>query len=416
MFTLNLSEMLILLLSELCLADQANLVAEMDGIQLKMCHSDQGVMIGECEESGNFAEVDQKENVGKNLIVNDTIAIQGFQIPITSISKNAFHGSQLNSIYLPSTITRIGSQAFKKSELQNIFIADTIISAVTEEMLCECTKLKEITLPNTVSTLEKACFANSTIKQIIFRSKISTIPSNCFFGCTQLSCITYYTEICAGIDLYDIGVLSIDASAFSGCENAKNIRFGRELTISEKSFHSTGITLLDFRTTKLEKIPQSAFESCTSLTQVWLSNQLTQVDAYAFKDCKQISIYIGGSSDINVFVNAFNVNPIVYSVFDVHFGQYEVLLINHIPIPGEKIVKTTPTPKPENEIDSFKEPKNSPFELPIKALNIMVIISFPLVVILLGTYFILHYAKLLNPTPPPFYPNNGKTNDVDTNL
>lgn len=118
-----------------------------------------------------------------------------------------------------------------------------------------------VSLPSTVTSIEKLAFHNCTnLTKIKMSDAITTIDECAFEGCSVL------TDINMPSSLKTIG-----RSAFNGCSSLKRINLPDTVT----------------------SLKRECFESCTALESVRLSNNLTEIPERAFAICKNIkSLYI----------------------------------------------------------------------------------------------------------------------------
>ena len=123
---------------------------------------------------------------------------------VTTIGDYAFCGcSSLQSIDIPNSVTTIGNDAFSgRSSLQSINITkgnkhyesiDGIL--FSKDLTCilklpERKKLKEYTIPNSVTTIEDSAFDGcSSLQSIDIPNSVTTIENGAFSGCSSLQSI-----------------------------------------------------------------------------------------------------------------------------------------------------------------------------------------------------------------------------------
>jgi hypothetical protein len=73
---------------------------------------------------------------------------------------------------------------------------------------------------------------------------------------------------------------------FEGCINLKSIALDSITNISNRAFHSTGLNTIE--APNLIRMDQSAFENCTSLTEVKNLGRLQTLPSYAFRGCTSL--------------------------------------------------------------------------------------------------------------------------------
>ncbi|MBQ0058905.1 MAG: leucine-rich repeat protein [Lachnospiraceae bacterium] len=147
------------------------------------------------------------------------------------------------------------------------------ITNIDEYAFYECTKLKEVTIPNTVKSIDWCAFAKCTgLTSITFPGSLETIGVHAFNGCTGLTKLTLPGNI-----------RTIDGYAFKNCIGLKEIEFSEGLeTISYEAFRNcTGLTSLVFAE-GLKNIDHEAFADCTGLAYMEFPVSLERVGDNAF--------------------------------------------------------------------------------------------------------------------------------------
>lgn len=167
----------------------------------------------------------------------------------------------LESLTLPSALETIGASTFSGCY------------SLTEE----------ITLPASVTSIGDSAFLNTMFDQIYLPSGLNTLGASAFKDCKRLSSIvipsalrTLNTQAFMGdiglirVSFSGEGLISIGSKAFSGCTNLKSIEFPSSLT----------------------SIGAEAFLNDTSLDYIYLSYNVTSVNALSFSGSavKEISV------------------------------------------------------------------------------------------------------------------------------
>ncbi|MBQ7008565.1 MAG: leucine-rich repeat protein [Ruminococcus sp.] len=132
-------------------------------------------------------------------------------IPVTSIGSAAFEmSSKLKSITLPDTITSIGTCAFSYSGIESIVIPDGVTKI--EHGAFQLTALKSIVFPENLKEIGGFAFYFCAIDEINLPNGLQTIENNAFSGCQNLENVV----IPDNVDL-------ISDNAFSLCHKLKTI-------------------------------------------------------------------------------------------------------------------------------------------------------------------------------------------------
>lgn len=265
-----------------------------------------------------------------DISVNNT-ELEG--IPIVGIGENAlYNDTKINSLSLPSSIERIKSGAFwKASNLKNVTFADkgkglktigmyafadcsslesidlsnSSITEIPENAFSNCTSLKTVKLPPTVTKIADDAFADcKKLEEIqgLSNCKISEIGKDAFAGCYNLktfdissATITSLPDtICS--NMYALTSIhlpktltSIGTSALEGCKKLEEITgiSDCELTsIGANAFAScSALKEVDLSKSSFTALPASAFAKDTALTSVKLPDSLTGIGEKAFVGC-----------------------------------------------------------------------------------------------------------------------------------
>ena len=119
-----------------------------------------------------------------------------------------------------------------------------------------CKSLESITLPSTVTEIERGAFYNCiNLRKVIFNDGLKKIGRAAFYNCTSLSSIILPSTAT------EIGI-----SAFEKCKHL------REVVLNDG----------------LQKIGHGAFYRCSSLSSITLPSTLNEIDHSAFRDCSNL--------------------------------------------------------------------------------------------------------------------------------
>ena len=265
-----------------------------------------------------------------DISVNNT-ELEG--IPIVGIGENAlYNDTKINSLSLPSSVEKVKSGAFwKTSNLKNVTFADkgkglktigmyafadcsslesidlsnSSITEIPENAFSNCTSLKTVKLPPTVTKIADDAFADcKKLEEIqgLSNCKISEIGKDAFAGCYNLktfdissATITSLPDtICS--NMYALTSIhlpktltSIGTSALEGCkklEEITGISDCKLTSIGANAFAScSALKEVDLSKSSFTALPASAFAKDTALTSVKLPDSLTEIGEKAFVGC-----------------------------------------------------------------------------------------------------------------------------------
>lgn len=138
-----------------------------------------------------------------------------------------------------------------------------------------CTKLKEIRLPNSLTTMGIDCFMDCrSLQKVTFGNSLKTIPASAFSNCSSLTEVVFTNSITV-----------IGGSAFFGCYRLKNITLPSSLlSISSQAFMQCSIEEIVIPDT-VKEIQDKAFGDCRNLRSITLGNSLKTLASTAFYQC-----------------------------------------------------------------------------------------------------------------------------------
>ena len=228
----------------------------------------------------------------------DTITVDGLTMECNddrkcNIKSNTVEITDLTiqSSYKTGTILKkewqvigILASAFKENAYIQKLTIEEGVSTIEESAFEGCTNLKEISLPDSLTTIGDSCFKRIGIVSLV-KSTFdghSTIPSRCFQDCVSLTKIALPST-----------VKMLEGYCFSGCTSLGSIDFytGVELVIGTFSFQEcTSLKKIIFPK-GLTTIGYGAFQKCTSLTDIMLSSTIIEIKDYAFYYTNLDSVY-----------------------------------------------------------------------------------------------------------------------------
>lgn len=186
---------------------------------------------------------------------------------ITTIGENAFRGTSIRAIELPSTVTTIGKSAFNG-----------------------CNILRSVTIPNTVTAIIDSTFYNSGLTSMTIPNSVTSIGRSAFQRCSSLLLLTIPTSVTSiGVDAFrdcrtltsvtiPNSVSSIGKYAFYGCSNLRSVTIPNSVT----------------------SIGNGAFMECSSLTSVSIPNSVSSIGDYTFYNCTKLEKFTVEDGDVSL--------------------------------------------------------------------------------------------------------------------
>ncbi|NSE02486.1 leucine-rich repeat protein [Blautia wexlerae] len=245
--------------------------------------------------------------------------LDGTAVPDSSII-NPFVEKKFNKVIIKNGVTRIGDYLFhasrhdyeddpwdaRNTEITELEIADTV-TEIGKYSFYKVTGLSTLNFPNSLQKIGSGAFGSiSSLKDIQLNNGLKQI-GYAAFGATDIS----------EVELPQT-VTELGEYIFSGCESLREIsgfenltiipdglfkgtaiddyNFSKITEIGAHSFENTNIKKLDFTSSNnLGKIGVGAFEACTMLKDVVLSDSIEEIGAKAFSQTVIKSIVLPNS-------------------------------------------------------------------------------------------------------------------------
>ncbi len=191
----------------------------------------------------------------------------------------AYPANKEGSYIINKDVETIGFGAFENSSLSNVAFEDNInLLTIGYRAFYDSKKLKEITIPSSVVSIDYYAFANcESLESVSFEkdNKLTGIYEGAFYNCSKLSNI-----------IIPDSIVEISDFAFYGCKSLT------KLPISENN--------------NLRGIYQYAF-AYTGITTLVVPDSVIDIDNYAFAGSKLNKVYISNAKqkELEIGLGAF---------------------------------------------------------------------------------------------------------------
>jgi len=207
--------------------------------------------------------------------------------PVTSIGNNAFAGSAIRNVIIPSSVTSIGTAAFNScASLLSVDIPSSVTS-IGDSAFQYCSSMGSVNIPSSVTSIGNYSFYNCTnLSSVTIPSSVTSIGDGAFSNCTNLSSVTIPSS-----------VTSIAVLAFNGCTNLSSVTIPSSVTsIGEFAFYNCTNLSSVTNMSGVTSIGEFAFYNCTNLSSVTIQSGVTSIADYAFYNCTSLSSVIFNES------------------------------------------------------------------------------------------------------------------------
>lgn len=211
----------------------------------------------------------------------------------------------LGETTLPSSITGIGQYAFAGlTKRMNLEISDETDLGRTVEYYGDYAFSNTSIIKFTMSTAVKnnASFGKYVFKDCIYLKRVSfsytttydAVPEGLFYNCSAIEQVSFPNNI-----------VSVGVSAFYGCTNLSEVTFNKVVSIGENSFANC-INLANRGDTKrimpvgATYVGKRAFYNCDAITEITVPSTLTILNEEIFAECDNLAnIYYDANTTVD---------------------------------------------------------------------------------------------------------------------
>ena len=279
-----------------------------------------------------------------NGIFNDCVSLKNITFPSTLKEIPDITDCEdsepvpVESITLKKGIQTIGFLAFGGlSKLKNINIPDSV-TTIEQSAFADCTSLTELSLPDSITKIEYNAFGNcEALDKIVLPSNLTLLGNAVFRNCNveitfpaSLKYIPYLGDNAVRKVTISEGVETIGVDAFFNSHKLTEITLPSTITsIESGAFSGTGIASFNypqnfasiesgvFQNTSLKEfsvpkavteINDQAFTGCTDLVKISIPESVKYIGTDVFKNCRNLTIYGYKDSAAESYAKANNIN------------------------------------------------------------------------------------------------------------
>ena len=253
-----------------------------------------GYIFGKSSYTGGVATTQYYYGNSTSSTTSTTYYIPSSLKSVTVTGGNIFYGAFYNctgltSITIPDSVTSIDRYSFYNcSGLTSITIPDSVTS-IGSSAFSGCSRLTRITIPDSVTRVgSEAFYSCAGLTSITIPDSVTSIGGGAFQDCTRLKSIYFAGDVAgwcriSGLD----SIMSSSRILYIGNNKVEGDLVIPDSVTSIGSYAFSGCTGLTSVTlgNGVTSIGVSAFDSCTGLTSVTIPNSVTSISADAFYNC-----------------------------------------------------------------------------------------------------------------------------------
>lgn len=185
----------------------------------------------------------------------------------------------LKEICVPDVVSTIGDKAFRGCQSLVDLTLPASVSSVGVEAFYGCSALETLTLPEgLVGIPDYAFFGCSSLADVTLPERLETIGKSAFQGCSSLDGVTLPATL-----------TGLGQSAFSGCSSLGSVVIPSSVTsISQEAFYNCASLSEVSLPSTLVSVAEYAFAWCTSLVEVTIPDGVGSVGSSAFSWCTSL--------------------------------------------------------------------------------------------------------------------------------
>lgn len=204
---------------------------------------------------------------------------------ITGVKKDAdgnFAGP--GKVVIPEKIKQVQVKGIHSGAFSNVKNIQSItiipkIDKIPEYCFNECVDLEEVNLPSSVQTIEEGAFRRTAIKEVTIPNNVTTIGVKLFAECSNLQKVSIENEM---IDLPE--------GTFYNCTSLKEVKLPESLkSIGYQSFFKCHLLENITFPTQLQTIDERAFYKCIKLNQLSIPTSVENIKSQAFAHCDSLT-------------------------------------------------------------------------------------------------------------------------------
>lgn len=241
----------------------------------------------------NFGTVNGQPLLNNRKLKINGVLVTSVIVPqsVTSIGKVTFYGYiDLTSVTFHNNVVTIGAQAFRGTGITSLSIPSSV-NAIDASAFMSCGNLASIVVDanNTVYDSRNNCntLIETATNKVLVGSSNSTIPS----GITGIADSAFQNNKGIASLTLPASITSVGRDAFNSCANLaiQDINLPNLVQLGAYSFTGTKVATVTSLGSTITSIPDRCFSGCTILSSVNIPNTVTAIGTEAFMSCSSLT-------------------------------------------------------------------------------------------------------------------------------
>ena len=295
-----------------CLFSIVTLAVDINGVDYTLTESN----------SGNTATVSiaNKKMTTKDVVIPQTVTYDGKTYTVTTVVRQAFEANtSIETLVIEADLGATGLKGFAFSQ---------------------CSNLKQVTLPSSLTVIPERCFKQCTsLTEFIFPSNLQEIGSCAFWKCTGLLSIDIPASVtvisdkvfeeCTALKTVRSAASVIGERMFYNCKSVESATFTNAVSVGGLAFYYFGIkngegvlVLPDTLTT----VSSKAFQYCYFNTVIF-PKSITNVAENGFINLKnycKIIKFTGTEAQANELFSSYEISYELVNHCEVYYNSIHV--------------------------------------------------------------------------------------------
>ncbi len=226
---------------------------------------------------GQEAVVDQQDaTLSGKIVIPQTVSVDGQSYVVTEMMENAFANTKVRQVTLPEGMTTLPMMCFYWCESLQTVVLPSTITSIGDYCFLSCSKLSTINIPEGVTSLGRMSFSYcGSLASLQLPSTLTEIGGACFSYCSSLSELalpdnisqlgTFTFQACSALETMRVprNVSVIPSACFTGCSHLTTLLLHDGVTeLGERAFANTAMTTVDLPES-ITRIERNCFEGAT---------------------------------------------------------------------------------------------------------------------------------------------------------